>query len=211
VHGGIRSVRSTWQGTGGAVDSDDVRWLTARLDMEAGDTLLPPWPDGDQSGTGRWVWQTYSPELTLTLATDIVREALVGYRQLAETSFPAFGDALGLYSMLPVRVEGLVRRPVNDENAYMIEMIVSLDPDRDAQRSDEPSVDLRLVPDDGHEFWKFSQERRNAVHTTFGQSPLQNLELPLGHTCPATSLAYRWLVQDLAGIGWIKDHHGLLD
>ncbi|MEV7227294.1 hypothetical protein AB0M79_09770 [Polymorphospora sp. NPDC051019] len=205
------SVRSTWQGTGGTVDSDDIRWLAAQLDMEAGDTLPPPWPDGDQPGIGRWIWQTYSPELTLTLATDIVREALVGYRQLAETSFPAFGDALGLYSMLPVRVEGLVRRPVNDENAYMIEMIVSLDPDLDAQRSDEPSVDLRLVPDEGDEFWTFSQERRHAIRTTFGQSPLQNVNLPLGHMCPATSLAYRWLVQDLAGVGWIKDHHGLLD
>ncbi|WP_204000794.1 hypothetical protein [Virgisporangium aurantiacum] len=206
-----RSVRSTWQGTGRSVDSDDIRWLAAQLAMEDGDTLLPIWPEGDQPETGRWIWQTYSRELTLTQATDIVREALIGYRQLAETSFPAFGDALGLYSMLPVRVEGLVRRPVNDENASMIEMIVSLNPDRDAQRSDVPSVDLRLVPDDGDAFWTFSQQRRTAARTTFGQSPLQNLDLPLGHTCPATSLAYRWLVQDLAGVGWIKDHHGLLD
>jgi hypothetical protein len=179
--------------------------------MEDGDTLLPPWPEGDQPGTGRWIWQTYSPELTLTLATDIVRQALIGYRQLAETSFPAFGDALGLYSMLPVRVEGLIRRPINDENAYTIKMILSLGLDRDAQRSDVPSVDLRLVPDDGHAFWTFSQERRSAARTTFGQSPLQNVVLPLGHTCPATSLAYRWLVQDLAGVGWLNDHHRLLD
>jgi hypothetical protein len=206
-----RSVRSTWQGNGRSVDSDDIRWLAAQLNTEAGDTLLPPWPDGDQPGIGRWVWQTYSPELTLTLATDLVREALIGYRQLAEYAFPAFGDALGLYGMLPVRVEGLVQRPVNDENAYMVRMIVCLEPDRDRQRSDVPSVNLRLVPDDGHEIWTFSQERHRAVRTTFGHSPLQNVNLPLGHTCPATSLAYRWLVQDLAGVGWIKEHHGLLD
>jgi hypothetical protein len=206
-----RSVRSTWQGPGRSVDSDDIRWLAAQLNIEDGDTLLPPWPEGDQPGTGSWIWQTYSPELTLTLATDIARQALIGYRQLVETSFPAFGDALGLYSMLPVRVEGLVQRPVNDENAYAIEMIVSLDPDGDAQRSDVPSVDLRLAPDDGHAFWTFSQERRSAARTTFGQSPLQDIDLSLGHTCPATSLAYRWLVQDLAGVGWLNDHHGLLD
>jgi len=206
-----QSVRSTWQGTGRSVDSDDIRWLDAQLAMEDGDTLLPPWPEGDQPGTGRWAWQTYSPELTLIMATDIMREALIGYRQLAESSFPAFGDALGLYSMLPVRVEGLVRRPVNDENAYTIEMIVSLDPDHHARRSDPPSVDLRLVPDEGHEFWTFSQERRSAARTTFGQSPLQSVDLPLHHTCPATSLAYRWLIRDLAEVSWVKDHHGLLD
>ncbi|WP_327039999.1 hypothetical protein OG400_18835 [Micromonospora ureilytica] len=206
-----RSVRSTWQGTGRSVDSDDIRWLAAQLDMEDGNTLLPPWPEGDQPGAGRWIWQTYSPELTLTLATDIVRQALIGYRQLVETSFPAFGDALGLYSMLPIRVEGLIRRPINDENAHTIDMIVSLDTDHDAQRSDVPSVDLRLVPDDGDVFWTFIQERRSAARTTFGQSPLQHVDLPLGHTFPATSLAYRWLVQDLAAVGWLNDHHRLLD
>jgi len=140
-----------------------------------------------------------------------MREALIGYRQLAESAFPAFGDALGLYSMLPVRVEGLVRRPVNDPNAFAIEMIVSLDPDHHAQRSDPPSVDLRLVPDGGHDFWTFRQERRSAARTTFGQIPLQTLDLPLHDICPATSLAYRWVVRDLAEVGWIKDRHGLLD
>jgi hypothetical protein len=205
------SVRATWQGAGRSVDSGDIRWLAAQLDLQDGDTLLPPWPVGDQPETGRWIWQTYSPALTLTLATDIVRQALIGYRQLAETSFPAFGDALGLYSMLPVCVDGLLERPINDENAHAIEIVVSLDVDRNAQRSDMPSVNLRLAPDDGQAFWTFGQERRRAARTTFGQSSLQNMNLPLGHPCPATSLAYRWLVQDLVGVGWLDDHHGLLD
>jgi hypothetical protein len=48
-----RTVRSTWQGTGRAIDSDDIRWLAAQLDVEAGDTLLPPWPTAiNQEQTG---------------------------------------------------------------------------------------------------------------------------------------------------------------
>ena len=206
------SVRATWGNTtGSSVDSDDIRWLSAQLATQDGDTLPPPWPRGDRPGVGKWALQEYSPELTLAMATDIVREAVIGYRQLAESAFPAFGDALGLYSMLPIRVEGLVRRPVNDENAYAIEMLISLDPDLHAQRSDIPSVDLRLAPDDDQAFWTFSQDRRSAARTTFGQSPLQSMDLPLHLTCPATSLAYRWLAQDLAEVGWLKDHRRFRD
>jgi len=29
-------------------------------------------------------------------------------------------------------------------------------------------------------------------------------QLPLHVACPATSLAYRWLADDLAAIGWLK-------
>lgn len=71
-----QSVRATWQGTGRSVDSEDIWWLDAQLALEDGDRLLPPWPEGDQRGYARWAWQTYSPELTLIRATDIMREAL---------------------------------------------------------------------------------------------------------------------------------------
>jgi hypothetical protein len=94
------SQRSTWQSGGRNVDSDDIRWLSTQLAMENSATLQPPWPDGDQSHVDRWAWQSYSPELTLAMA--IVREALIGYRQLVDSNFPAFGSAMGLYSMRPV-------------------------------------------------------------------------------------------------------------
>jgi hypothetical protein len=212
MEGVNRSVRSSWQGTGRSVDSDDIRWLAAQLETVNSDTLLPPWPEGDQPGTGKWAWQSYSPALTLLMATAIVREALIGYRELAESSFPAFGDALSLYSMLPVRVDGLVEWPLNDKSVSAIEMTLSLDPNRGARRSDVPEVHLRLVPDDQHqEFWKFSQERRGTTRTAFGQDPLQNIELPLHHNSPATSLAYRWLIRYLAGVGWLNDRHRFPD
>ncbi|MFI5591164.1 hypothetical protein ACIA5G_39360 [Amycolatopsis sp. NPDC051758] len=204
------SVRATWQGPGGPVDSDDIRWLSAQLTLEDGDTLQPPWPTGDQPRTGRWAWQAYSPELTLTLATAIVREALVGYRQLVELNFPAFGHAMGLYSMLPLRVEGLVGR-FADDSVSCVEMLLKLHPDPKQHDRDAPAVDLRIVTDDhDRTFWDFGQNYRRSPRTTFGQNPLQDIQLPLHVNSPATSLAYRWLAQDLAAIGWLKNSHRLV-
>jgi hypothetical protein len=202
---------ATWRSTGDTVDSDDIRWLSTQLTLEDSDTLQPPWPDGDQPHTGKWLWQAYSPELTLTMATAIVREALVGYRQLVELNFPAFGNAMGLYSMLPLRVEGLVNRPA-DDNSYSIEMLLMLHPDPNQHDPDTPGVDLRLVTHDNKPtFWEFQQKHRRSARTTFGPHPLRNLRLPLHSACPATSLAYNWLARDLATIGWLKDHHQFFD
>lgn len=207
------SVRSTWQGTGGPVDSDDIRWLSAQLTLEGGDTLQPPWPVGDQPHAGRWAWQEYSPELTLTMATAIVREALVGYRQLVELNFPAFGNAMGLYSMLPLSAEGLVGRFADDtDTVSSVRMTLMLHPDPKQHDPDSPTVDLRMIVNDhDRTFWDFGQDHRRSTRTTFGQNPLQGIELPLHVTCPATSLAYRWLAQDLAAIGWLKNHHRFVD
>jgi hypothetical protein len=139
------SVRATWRGSGRHVDSDDIRWLSTQLTLQDGEELQPPWPSVDQPHTGKWAWQAYSPELTLTLAEEIVREALIGYRQLVETNFATFGDALGLYSMLPVRVEGLVGRFADEDDASSVEMLLVLHPDP-AQRTIDPlRVDLRLI------------------------------------------------------------------
>jgi hypothetical protein len=206
-----RSQWSTWRSATGTVDSDDIRWLSGQLTLEDGDTLQPPWPDGDQPHAGSWAWQAYSPELTLTVATGVVREALVGYRQLVESSFPAFGQAMGLYSMLPVHVEGLVGR-FDDNTAPSIQMRLILHPDPTPHDHDVPTVDMHLVTSDrDRTFWEFGQAHQRAARTAFGHSPLDDVELPLHLTCPATSLAYRWLARDLSAVGWLKDSHRFLD
>jgi hypothetical protein len=206
------SVRATWQGTGRRVDSDDIRWLSAQLTRQHPDELEPPWPTGDQPHTGKWAWQSYSPDITITLATEIVREALIGYRQLVETNFAAFGDALGLYSMLPVRAEGLVGRFADKADASSVELLFVLHPEPPHPTTDRPRVDLRLVTR-YHDptFWEFGQTHRRATRTTFGPHPLHDLELPLHAACPATNLAYQWLARDLAALGWLNNGRPFLD
>ncbi|WP_370366377.1 hypothetical protein [Catenulispora sp. GP43] len=42
------------------------------------------------------------------MTAGILAEAVAGYRDLVEINLPAFGPALGLYSLLPARIEGTI-------------------------------------------------------------------------------------------------------
>lgn len=84
-------------------------------------------------------------------------------------------------------------------------MLLMLHPDPKQDDPDTPTVDLQTIANDhDRTFWDFGHDRRRSTRTTFGQNPRQEFELPLQVTCPATSLAYRWLAQDFAAIGWLK-------
>ncbi|MER5764606.1 helix-turn-helix transcriptional regulator [Streptomyces sp. NPDC002082] len=113
-----RAEWSTWEVGGDILDTDDVLWLHTELQHTEQDALTAPRPPGDLRTAGaRYLWQEYSPELTLSIATAVLRDALTGYQQLVETSFPRFGHALGLYSTLPARAEGLLILPGPDAPA----------------------------------------------------------------------------------------------
>jgi hypothetical protein len=61
-----------------------------------------------------WTWQLYTPELTRAILTEGLRAAVTGYQGLVEENFTGFGWALGLNSVLPVRVESTVIMPSDD-------------------------------------------------------------------------------------------------
>jgi hypothetical protein len=114
---------------------------------------------------------------------------------------------MGLYSMLPMRVEGLVGRFADDDDdASSVDMRLILHPDPSRRTAGAPMVDMRVITD-YHEtaFWEFGQDHRRAARTTFYQNPIQDLELPLHQTCPATTMAYEWLASDLTTVRWLRD------
>ena len=207
------SVNATWQGAGTTINSADVRWLHAQLELETGELLEPPWLAADRPHAARmavrkcaWAWESYSPELTLTIATGVLRDALVGYRELVELNFPNFGAALGLHSVLPVRVDGLVARFDGDTQRSQVEMVVELIQDPSLGARSIPPVNLQLVTDRADEsLYEFGQARRRAPRSTFGPRTVENLPLDLHVTRPATNLAYRWLARDLKAVGWLSD------
>lgn len=201
------SVNSRWQNAGTMIESADVRWLEAQLDLETGELLEPPWPAPDGPYPARkWVWESYSPELTLTIATGVLRDALVGYRELVELNFPNFGAALGLYSFLPVRIEGIVARLEGDLQRSQVEMVVELVQDPSIGARTMPPVNLQLVTDRADEsLYEFGQARRRAPRSTFGPRTAENLPLDLHVARPATNLAYEWLARDLKAVGWLSD------
>ncbi|MEU8001510.1 hypothetical protein AB0B66_10155 [Catellatospora sp. NPDC049111] len=200
------SVNSTWQGSGGSVESDDIRWLDAQLEHVTADVLEPPWPRPDQPHRARrWAWESYSPELTLSIAQGVLRDALAGYRDLVETNFAAFGVALGLQSILPVRADGFVVRPDEGKDAWSVRMIVSLTHDLTVGVRDDAPIELRLITDDSQGIVReFAEPRvQNARQVAFGPSPIDHLAVRFNAMRPATNLAYEWLMRDLKSVGWL--------
>ncbi len=205
------SVNVTWQGAGTIIESADVRWLHAQLELEVAEYLEPPWPAADRPyAVRRQVWENYSPELTLTIAEGVLRDALVGYRELVELNFPNFGAALGLHSVLPVRVDGLVARFDGDTRRSQVEqvmMVVELLRDPSLGTQSDPPVNLQLVTKRADEsLYEFGETRRRTLHSTFGPQTIENLTLDLHVTRPATNLAYRWLARDLEAVGWLSNN-----
>ncbi|MFE0527124.1 hypothetical protein ACFW0V_05945 [Micromonospora parva] len=194
---------STWQGE---VDSADVWWLDAYLARETGDVLERPWPLGDQPHVGRFFWESYSKSLTGTLAADILREAIIGYRQLVEINFPRFGSALGLYGMLPLHIKGLIDRPEPGSEIHSVHMRLMLHRQPDVEKEADPTITATFTGEDTTpNFWDRGAEHyRRAAPARFDQSPVQSIELPIHATRPATNLAYQWLAADLAALGWLE-------
>lgn len=200
-------VRVSWQwGAGRKIDSDDVRWLSTHLHHVQGDTLASPRPPADRMNPPpRFFWQTYSPALTRSITADVLRDALIGYRDLVELNFPRFGAALGLYSVFPIRVEGLVAMPPNGSQSQPATVTYALRPDATSAPQDQPTVDLHL-PDESdfpeESLWAKVREDRSTAFRLPGMVQQEAL-LPY-HDRQATNLAYRWLARDLQTVGWLE-------
>ncbi|MFF0013063.1 hypothetical protein [Streptomyces sp. NPDC005374] len=200
-------VRASWQwGAGRKIDSDDVRWLSVHLHHVQGDTLASPRPPADRtSPPPRYFWQTYSPALTRSITADVLRDALTGYRDLVEVNFPRFGAALGLYSVFPIRVEGLVVVPSDESEPQPATVTYALRPDETSGPQDRPVVDLCLsdksvFPEES--LWAKVREDRSTAFRLPGMTQQEAL-LPY-HDRQATNLAYRWLARDLQAVGWLE-------
>lgn len=196
---------SSWQNN--TVDSNDVRWLAGHLSDETGVFLHPPWPTGDEPQPFHdMLWQGYSPELTRSLGIDIVREAISGYRELVELNFPTFAGSMGLYSFCPARIDGVIERPEHPQRWSSLEMMLLLH--RGNGTAASPTIEIEVVADPaaGIRFERAQQHFLNTGRRYFDPSPVQEMSLPIAAHRPATNLAYRWLAEDLAAVGWLKPH-----
>ncbi|MFB7374177.1 hypothetical protein ACFC0D_30505 [Streptomyces sp. NPDC056222] len=195
---------SRWQWGADTVDSADIRWLHAQLQHLPGDTLANPRPPADRPEGARYLWQTYSPELTFSITQDVIRDALIGYRGLVQRNFPRFGAALGLYSIFPVRAEGLVIMPERDATeAYGASVAYTLRHDVGSRAQDVPAVEFDLAeePNVPGSLWGRLQEEQASV---FHRPAIHHEGLSTGLERQATNLAYSWLIRDLKAVGWLE-------
>lgn len=200
-----RSIHVTWSGGGLKIDSRDIRWIHAQLQRETADQLCPPWPGPDQPSFGaRWLWQGYSPELAHTILAEVLRAAVIGYRDLVAENFAAFGWALGLNSALPVQVEGTLVISEDDKDGEHSSLHYRLKPAETASRDPVSHVQLDLLTQPGAG-WRGARAY-GSLHdrrpTPFYGPASYTTPPPTGQPRPATNLAYQWLSTDLHALGW---------
>ncbi|GGW51687.1 hypothetical protein AB0E64_02075 [Streptomyces caelestis] len=197
------SVRYTHQVAGYTYDTADIRWLHSQLAGVIDEVLRRPYGEPDQEIPRRGrMWQGYSPLLTLRITRQILRDALIGYRQLVELNFPSLAPALGLYSVLPVSAEGMVVMPEDDTDGSHSGLIHTLRPKAAGRRNDPPEVDLDLWTEPG--FGPTSVPRWSGrCQDEFPSAVLRRSRAVHGSSRPATELAYEWLVRDLKAVGWL--------
>jgi hypothetical protein len=195
-----------WRSGNEELNSDDVRWLEPRIRKLVADEIVSPWPPTDRvdnlPGATRY---RYSPELDLSVTNDIFRQALVGYRQIVETSFPRFGDALGLFSMLPVRVTGLlIQAKIVERFDDGRSLYYSIRRADGGPRTREPDVRITLAvnPDEVAAYGLAEDENDGDDQTIFRPMTTSYGGAPLIVDRRATNLAYSWLARDLKAIGW---------
>ncbi|MGQ4344017.1 hypothetical protein [Streptomyces sp. SAS_275] len=199
------SARASWRTASGAtIDSADVRWLHSELQRLTQDVLTTPRPGPDRRNGARYVWQAYSPELTLAITTDVLRDALTGYRDLVETNFPRFGHALGLYSIMPVQAEGMVVMPAEDDAcawAATVEYTFSRASEAAVAAENLAKLELIFESDRLPRPWTDVPQEMSSVFTVPG---VHQEVLSTGHDRQATNLAYAWLARDLTAVGWLE-------
>jgi len=203
-----RAVEARWSKGTYTIDSADVRWLDAHLQLIHGEWLERPWPAADQKQRARrWAWEAYSPELTRQMLTGVLRDAVTGYRELVESSFPRFGASLGLYGTMPVQIDGIVTRFEDDQENRHNGLLFAMTRDPAACPAGPARVTLDLLEDPGADRrWQFAQTYGMARQSASNLWPLEEEFLPFHFARPATNFSYEWLARDLKAVGWLSEH-----
>jgi hypothetical protein len=201
-----RTASSTWRHGGDNFGSPDIAWLNDQLAFLRGEQLQRPWPLPDQPLLGgRKRWQGYRPDLAVSMTAEILAEAVVGYRDLVETNFPCFGPALGLYSILPARIEGtIIHHSIASDLPPQLSFAWVPDSDLDP-RAPAP-VELRTENAPlSQPYWHRPKGPRLESRFAYHLPMIEDGISPLGSPRPSSNLAYEWLARDLHALGWLKN------
>jgi hypothetical protein len=203
----------------------DIETAWAWFSHRDTDPVERPWPTPDQTdlpGRG-WIWDVYSLRRMAELWAAVLDSALTAYEELATGLFSSFGAALGLGVAGPVRVEARIgqRSGARDmESEPDIDYVVL---PQDAALSIAVSEALcrgrsrvEIVDGPPGMLWdrEFMEKYWLVQRQLKALRPASEfLSLPSGggggvsiyFSRPATSLAVRWLADDLRRLGWVKN------
>ncbi len=173
--------------------------------------LHRPYPAPDVTlGQGSHVSDVYSAETLRSLIEQVYSGALVIYRDLVSSWFPAFVSMLGLACMMPVAIHGQL---APREGMWDPTFVFHMDPlPPDAPQSAE--ISLVTTREELLDKWwdtVFEQSSRTrqlitALHpgAEGWAHPRSASTLSVYGDMPATAHAYRWLWEDLKEIRVVK-------
>lgn len=179
------------------------------LDIKGVKEISPPIPAADiKNPSNHWVWGLYSQERLHLRTSQIFKEAVIGYREMVATLFPALKDRLVKYVIYPFILKGELhidddQRPTLDwytdplpihEN-FRVEIDISTDDSTKNKDSYHNGI-LENIHHNIKEYRPFANEWLSATHT--GQI------LDIFGDMPVTDLIYWWLENDLKRIYWMK-------
>jgi len=177
--------------------------------------LPPPWPTDDRQLGQRSgpILSMYSPEQLRSRLEAVFGGALAVYRELVEKWFDSFATRLGIYSLMPVQVMGVLQHNPEDahDSVFFWYMIPIADGDAD---SVEISLGDPRVAGSDHELLNrlsFRNRERRPERGRFASVSTHSTDASLFvHSYPITNLAYKWLWEDLEGLKWVEGTHRTL-
>ena len=177
-----------------------------------------PYPVPDHLPGGGYVYQIYSNEALRLLIEQAHTNALLIYRDLVMTWFPTLAPTLGLASFMPILIRGhlLDSGHPSTEGIPVPRFTYRMTP-VSLTESSRAEIELITAPGD---FLEFDPQRAAeqylqlmqqiaALHPgTEGWASVQAASSSgaLWYDTPGTSLAYRWLWEDLRRLHLVKQH-----
>ena len=198
-----------------AFSTKEVRIVKHHLSelVEGGENFITePWPPADQLDTSGLVWGFYSEQRLLERANAVYAGALRIYENMVDRWFKAFGARLRLNQLLPVRLEGrLTLPPQQDTDNPWSEPFLDWRP-RCLPVDAKSEVDFELGPrgefhDNFERYWREEESKLKrlrpgdeAAHQLFQTSSA----LEVFDSRPATELAHDWLKGELQELNWAE-------
>jgi len=140
--------------------------------------------------------------------------ALEMYRQLVETWFEPFAARLGVYSLMPVAVQGVLRHSSDDSQDkstlfWYMKPLTNADGDSVEVVQGDPGA-----AGGGHELLDRLHTASSASRPDRGRFASVSTHTAAAslfiHSYPVTDLAYEWLWKDLGRLKWIEGMYASL-
>ena len=191
--------------------AEDLRRMERFLCEFAGRSdrsISEPWALAGQSMKAGWRWEVYSREQLLRRTNSVYSSALRIYEGMSEHWFGNFCNRLRLYQLLPVRLEGTLTFPRDNDD---IRLGPKLTWRSRSLQAGEESVAAFTLNDQGWTFLdneSYFADEASRLKILRPQSEVE-YSLSVVHTVldvfgflPSTELAIKWISEDLREVGW---------